>query len=77
MFLAYSIYLYISVGEKQVHYNVLSQNLSVVDAEFDPGKLLSQLLTLVFISSFSDVVQESVFVRSTVREEFIKGFRTH
>ncbi len=52
-----SIYLYISVGEKQVHNNVLSQNLSVVNAEFDTGKLLGQLLTLVFISSFSDVVQ--------------------
>lgn len=62
MFLVYSIYLYISVGEKQVHHNVLSQNLSVVDAEFDPGKLFGQLLTLVFISSFSDVVQKCVFV---------------
>lgn len=62
MFLVYSIYLYISVREKQVHHNVLSQNLSVVDAEFDPGKLLGQLLTLVFISSFSDVIQKSVFV---------------
>lgn len=54
-------YLYVSVREEQVHDDVLGQHLRVVDAQFDSGQLLSQLLSLVFLSGLSDVVEQRVF----------------
>lgn len=54
-------YLDVSVGEQQVHDDVLGQDLRVVDAELDARQLLGQLLALVFLSGLSDVVQQSVF----------------
>lgn len=50
------VYLYVSVGEQQVHDDVLGQDLRVVDAEFDAGELLGELLALIFLSGLSDVI---------------------
>lgn len=60
-------YLDVSVGEQQVHDDVLGQDLRVVDAELDAGQLLGQLLALVFLSGLSDVVQQSVFEGGAVK----------
>lgn len=49
-------YLYVSVREQQVHDDVLSEHLCVVDSEFDAGKLLGQLLSLVLLSGLPDVI---------------------
>lgn len=56
-------YLYISVGKQQVHHDVLREDLCVVDSEFNAGKLLGQLLSLIFLSGLSDVVQQGVLKR--------------
>lgn len=50
------LHLYVSVGEQQVHDDVLGEDLCVVDPEFDSGKLLGQLLSLVFFSGLPDVI---------------------
>lgn len=50
-------YLDISVGKEQVHDDILGQHLRVVDAELDPGQLLGQLLPLVLIPGFPDIIQ--------------------
>lgn len=61
-------YLYVSVGEEQIHDDVLRQNLRVVDAQFDSRQFLGQFLTLILISSFSDVIQQRVFERSALKK---------
>lgn len=52
--------LYVSVGKQQVHDDVLGEDLCVVDPEFDSGKLLGQLLSLVLLSGLPDVIQQGV-----------------
>lgn len=61
-------YLYVSVGEEQIHDDVLRQNLRVVYAQFDSRQFLGQFLTLILISSFSDVIQQRVFERSALKK---------
>lgn len=61
-------HLYVSVGEEQIHDDVLRQNLRVVDAQFDSRQFLGQFLTLILISSFSDVIQQRVFERSALKK---------
>lgn len=61
-------YLYVSVGEEQIHDDVLRQNFRVVDAQFDSRQFLGQFLTLILISSFSDVIQQRVFERSALKK---------
>ncbi len=63
-----SLYLYVSVGKQQVHDDVLSEDLRVVNAEFDAGELLRQLLPLVFLSCLPDVIQQRVLVGSTAED---------
>ena len=55
-------YLNVSVGEQQVHDDVLRQDLGVVDPEFDAGKFLGQFLSLVFLPGLPDVVQQGVLI---------------
>lgn len=61
------MYLNVSVGKQQVHDDVLRQNLCVVDPKFNPGELLGQLLSLVFLPGLPDVVQQGVLKGSTVK----------
>lgn len=53
-------HLYVSVGEEQVHDDVLGQDLGVVHAELDAGQFLGQLLALVLLPGLPDVVQQRV-----------------
>lgn len=62
------LYLYVSVGEQQVHDDVLREDLSVVDAEFDAWKLLRQLLSLVLLSGLPDVIQQGVLKGGTAAD---------
>lgn len=62
-------YLNVSVREEQVHDDVLRQDFSVVDAEFDSGKFLCQLLPLIFLSGFSYVVQQRVLKGGTEEKQ--------
>lgn len=62
-------YLYVSVGEQQVHDDVLREDLGVVDPEFDAGQLLGQLLALVLLPGLADVVQQGVLVGGAARND--------
>lgn len=62
---ALCLYLYVSVGKQQVHDNVLSEDLCVVDSEFDTRKLLGQLLSLVLLPGLPDVIEQRVLEGGT------------
>jgi len=61
----HGVYLYVSVGEEQVHDDVLGEHLGVVDAQLDAGKLLGELLPLVLLPRLADVVQQRVLEGGT------------
>lgn len=63
-------YLDVPVREEQVHHDILSQNFGVIDAQLDSGQFLRQLLALVLLPSFTDVVQQGVFKGGAATQEY-------
>lgn len=58
-------YLYVSIWQKQVYYNVWSQNFSIIHTKLNSGQLLCQYFSLILVSSFSNVIQKSFLVIGT------------
>lgn len=66
------LHLYVSVGKEQVHDDVLREDLRVVNSEFDARQLLGQLLSLVLLPGFPDVVKQGVLEGGTAKTDALQ-----